>query len=179
MLGLDQDRAEALVEAAGDLAHQLDVLALVLAHGDFLRLVGEHIGGLQHRIEEEARGGELTLLRRLLLELGHAIEVAVRGECGQVPGELGVLADVGLAEENAALGIEAGGEQDRRRVVDALPQGGRIPGNGERVQIDDAVDRRVATVLPFDVLPDRPDVVAEVLLAGRLDAAEDAHGRGL
>ena len=76
-----------------------------------------------------------------------------------------MLAHVGLAEEDAALGVEAGGEQDRGRVVDALAQLGRVVGDRDRVQVDDAVDRRVAAVLALDVLADRPDVVAEVLAA--------------
>ena len=47
--------------------------------------------------------------------------------------------------------------------------------DGQRVQVDDAVDR-LAAVLAGDVLHDRADVVAEVLAAGRLDAGEDSHG---
>ena len=93
------------------------------------------------------------------------------GDRGEQPGQLGVLAHVGLAEEDAALGIEAGGEQDRGRVVDALAQLGRVVGDRERVQVDDAEDRRLAPLLALDVLADRADVVAEVLAAGRLDAA--------
>ncbi len=86
-----------------------------------------------------------------------------------------MLAHVGLAEEDAALGVEPGGEQDRGRVVDVGPQRRRVPGNGDRVQVDDAVDRRVALVLHVHVLADRADVVAEVLAPGGLDAAEDLH----
>ena len=62
VLGHDQGLAEALVEAAGDLAHQLDVLALVVADRDLVGAVGEHVGGLQHRVEEERRRDELALL---------------------------------------------------------------------------------------------------------------------
>ncbi len=137
--------------------------------------VGEHVGGHQHRVEEERRRDQLALLRRLLLELVHAVEVAVGGDRREQPGQLGVLADVGLAEEDAALGVEAGGEQDRGRVVEALAQLGRVVGDRDRVQVDDAEDRRVAAVLALDVLADRADVVAEVLAAGRLDAGEDAR----
>ena len=97
---------------------------------------------------------------------------AVTAESSQA--ELGVLVHVGLAEEDAALGVEAGGEQDRRRVVEALAQLGRVEGDRDRVQVDDAVDR-LAAVLALDVLADRADVVAEVLAAGRLDAGEDAQ----
>jgi hypothetical protein len=44
------------------------------------------------------------------------------------------------------------------------------------VQVDDAIDRRVTTVLAFDVLPDRPYVVAQVFAARGLDSTEDAQG---
>ena len=60
-LGHDQGLAEALVEAAGDLPHQLDVLALVVADRDLGGAVGEHVGGHQHRVVEERRGDQLAL----------------------------------------------------------------------------------------------------------------------
>ena len=82
--------------------------------------------------------------------------------------------DVALAEEDAALGIEPRGQQDRGGVVDGLAQRGRLVGDRDRVQVDDAVDR-LAAVLAGDVLGDRADVVAEVLATGRLDAGEDPH----
>ncbi len=82
--------------------------------------------------------------------------------------------DVALAEEDAALRVEAGGEQDRGRVVEALAQLGGVVGDGDRVQVDDAEDA-LAALLAGDVLRDRADVVAEVLAPGRLDAGEDAH----
>ena len=66
--------------------------------------------------------------------------------------------------------------QHRGRVEHVLAQ--LAPGRTatrDRVQVDDAVDR-LAAVLALDVLADRADVVAEVLAAGGLDAAEDAHG---
>src|SRR3954447_16180783 len=44
-LGDDQRLAEALVEVLRDVAHQLDVLALVLTHRHLVRAVGEHVGG--------------------------------------------------------------------------------------------------------------------------------------
>jgi hypothetical protein len=87
-----------------------------------------------------------------------------------------VLAHVGLAKEDAALRVEAGGEQDRGRVVETLAQLVGLIGDGEGVQVDDAEDRRLAALLPLDVLADRADVVAEVLAAGGLDAGEDDGG---
>ncbi len=80
------------------------MLALVLADRDLLAAVCEHVGGLEHGIEEERGRDQLALLLRLLLELRHPVEIAVRGDRREEPAELGVLADVGLAKEDAALG---------------------------------------------------------------------------
>ena len=103
------------------------------------------------------------------------------GDRREQPAELGVLVDVGLAKEDAALGIETRGEKDRGRVVEALAELGGFVGDRDRVQVDEAEDA-VAALLAFDVLGDRPDVVAQVLSPRGLDAAEDPHGaesRGL
>ena len=177
-LGHDQRLAEAAVEALGDAAHQLDVLALVLAHRHLVRAVGEHVGGHQDGIEQQPGRDQLALGDRLVAELVHAAELAERRHARQQPRQLGVLLDVALAEQDAALGVEARADQDRGRVVDALAQLGRVVVDGDRVQVDDAVDRRVAALLAGDVLDDRADVVAEVLAARRLDAGEDPHEAG-
>ena len=111
--------SEAAVEALGDVAHQLDVLALVLPHRHLVRAVREDVGRHQHGVEEQAGGHELALGDGLVAELVHALELAERGDARQQPGELGVLLDVGLAEQDAALGIEAGRDQQRLEVVAA------------------------------------------------------------
>ena len=150
MLGDDERVAEPLVETARDLARQLDVLTLVVADGHVGRSVGEHVRRLEDRVVEEPGRDEAALLLDLLaldLPLGHPVEVAPGGHAAEQPAELGVLADVALAEEDAALGIEPGGEQDRGRVVDALAQLGGVVGDGDRVQVDDAVDRLLAAAV--------------------------------
>ena len=122
-LGNDERLAEAGVEALRDVAHELDVLALVLPHRNLVRAVGEHVRGLEHRVEEQPCGDQLPLRGGLVAELVHAVEPAELGR--QPPSsrrQLGVLGDVGLPEEDAAPGVEAGGEQDGRRVVDHRAQ---------------------------------------------------------
>ena len=173
----DQRLAEAGVEPLGDIAHQLHVLALVFADRYLVGSVAEHVGGLEHRIEEQPAGDQVALGPRLLLELGHPVELTERRDAREQPAQLGVLLHVALSEEDAALGVEPGGEQDRRRVVHGLAERLGLVGDGDRVKVDDAVDR-LAAVLPGDVLGDRADVVAEVLTARRLDAGEDPHGLG-
>jgi hypothetical protein len=167
---------KARVEALGDVAHELEVLALVLADGHLVRAVGEHVGGLQHRVQEQPRGGELALRGRLVAELVHALQLAVRRDRRQQPAQVRVLVDVALAKEDAAFGIEAGREQQGGGVEHPQAQVDGVVGQRRRVQVHDAVDRRIAAILPRDVLRDRADVVAEVLAAGRLDAAEDDGG---
>ncbi len=52
----------------------------------------------------------------------------------------------------------------------------RVLGDGERVQVDDAVGGVIAVEAPHPV-DDRPQEVAEMDLAGGLDSREDAcHG---
>ena len=62
--GTTQRLAEAGVEPLGDVAHQLDVLALVLADRDLVGPVGQHVGGLEHRVEEQPGGDEVALRAR-------------------------------------------------------------------------------------------------------------------
>ncbi len=53
-------------------------------------------------------------------------------------------------------------------------QVGRVVVDRDRVQVDDA-EERLAQLLRLRVLAEAADVVAEVLVARRLDAAEDSH----
>ena len=84
---------------------------------------------------------------------------------------------VRLAKQDTALGIEAGSEKEGRGVIDAPAQALGFERHGDRMQVDDAVDRGIAALLTLHVLGDRPDVVTEVLVTGRLDSGEDPHGR--
>src|SRR2546421_69465 len=60
VLGDHQDLAEARIETLGDVAHQFDVLALVVAHRYLIGPVGEHVGGHEHGIEEECCSDEVA-----------------------------------------------------------------------------------------------------------------------
>ena len=167
--------SEAGVETAGDVAHELQVLALVLAHRHVGGAVGQHVGGHEHRVDEQPGGHELALGGGLIAELVHPVELAVGGHRRQQPGQLGVLLDVALAEEHAAGRVQAGREEDGQGVVHPLTQLDRVVGHGRGVQVDDAVEP-LPLLLPRHVLADGPHVVAQVLAAGGLDAGEDAHG---
>ena len=74
------------------------------------------------------------------------------------------------------VGVDADGEQQLGQLRGWRPELGRVLGDGQGVQVDDA-EERVGLVLVDDPVPQRPEEVAEVDGAGGLDAGEDAgHG---
>jgi len=109
------------VELADDLARYLQVRDLVLSHRHRVRAVQRHVRRLQDRVPEEAVGVEVLLLELLLLLLEgrHPLQPADGRDHGEEQVELGVLLDVALDEERAALGIESGGDP----VGEHLPLG--------------------------------------------------------
>ena len=97
--------AVAGVPTARDLAHQLEMLNLILSHWHETGLVQEDVGRLKDRVREQARGHALLALG-LVLELGLALELAERGDRGEQPVELGVFGHVGLDEHDRLIGVE-------------------------------------------------------------------------
>jgi hypothetical protein len=85
-----------------------------------------------------------------------------------------MLGHVALDEQRAHARVEAARDEHRREVERGLAQILRILRHGDRVQVDDGVERVHLVLLP-DPAADRPDVVPEVLLARRLDSGENAH----
>jgi hypothetical protein len=83
---------------------------------------------------------------------------------------------VALGEDRRAVRVEPGRDQHREQVERAVVQVPRVVVDGDRVQVDDAEERRLAQLLCLRVLAKAADVVAEVLVARRLDAGEDRHG---
>ena len=164
-----------VVELRRDVAGQLDVLLLVLAHRHVRGVVEQDVGGHQRRIGEKPERGVLGVLARLVLELDHPVHPADPGDAVEDPGELGMPGHLALREEDRALRVDAagdiGGGQLARRPAQLL----RLLPDGDRVQVDDAVDRLVA-VLHGAEAAQRAEIVAERQVARRLDAGEDAAG---
>ena len=166
-----------VVEADGDVPGDLHVLALVLADGDLLGVVEEDVRGLQRRVGQQAGRDEAALLGRLLLVLHHALQLADRDRALHDPAQLGVLGHVALDEDGGDVGVEADRVQRRRQLERLLADDPGLLGHGQGVEVDDPVEG-VARVLPDDPVPQRAEVVAEVDLAGGLDAGQDpGHGR--
>ena len=87
-----------------------------------------------------------------------------------------MLCDVGLHEQDAALGVEARCDEPGGDIECGHAENGRILRNGECVEVDHAEDR-VVLVEAGDPIDDRSEQIAQVEIAGWLDAGEDAcHG---
>ena len=134
--------------------------------------VEEDVRGHQDGVLEEPGRDELMLLR-LLLELGHAAELAEARDRIEQPTPLGVRVDVALDEDRRAVRVEPGRKQHRGQRERRFAQVVGVVFGRDRVQVDDA-EERLALVLRRDVLPVAARVVPERLVAGGSDAGEDA-----
>ena len=142
---------EAAVERARDVARQLQMLLLVLAHRHMGRPVGQDVGRHQDRVGVEADRGVLAILPGLLLELGHAVEPAQRAHAAQHPGQLRMRRHAALREQDRTLGIDASREQGRCRLAGVGPHlRGRVQG-GQRVLVDQAIDAVILRLQPHPV----------------------------
>mmetsp|Transcript_17257 Transcript_17257/g.53057 ORF Transcript_17257/g.53057 Transcript_17257/m.53057 type:complete len:397 (+) Transcript_17257:2011-3201(+) len=161
-LGLPEDAllplAVEVVEAPRDVARQLEVLALVLAHGHQARLVQEDVRGHEDRVVEEADSHIFALLRLFLFILDHALEPVERRHAVQEPAELRMRRDVALDEDGALRGVDARRDVERRRVERLLAQLLRVMGRGDGVQVDDA-KQAVVVVLELHPLADRAEII--------------------
>ena len=150
------------------------MLLLVLAHRHMGRLVGEDVGGHQHRIDVEPDRSGLAVLAGLLLELRHAVQPADAGRAVQDPGKFGMGRDLALVEDHVLLRVDARGDERRRDLADRPRQLVGILRHGDRVHVDHAIEAFML-VLQRDELGDRTEIIAEMEVAGRLDAGEDAR----
>ena len=148
------------------------MLLLVDADGDELGLIEQDIRHHEGRVGEEAGVDVVGVLRALVLELGHAGELAEHGVAVDDPAELGVRGDVTLHEEGVLFGIEAAGDVEGEGLVGAAAQIGRDLAHGDRVLVDDAV---IAVIRVGEVgeIADRAEVVSDREDARGLHAGEN------
>ena len=177
-LRLDEHLAVEPVEAAHDLARQLQVRHLVIAHRHRVGVVDHDVRGLQQRVAEEAVGGEIAVgdLLLLLLVGRDALEPRRRRDHRQQQVQLGVLRHHRLDEQRALLRIDAGGD----------PVGGVVEGvgrdllrvrvlAGQRVPVGHEVEA-VEPILELDPVAQRAHQVPEMELSGRAHPRHDTFG---
>src|SRR5207237_8085811 len=109
---------------------------------------------------------------------GHAAELSEAGHGAQQPGGLGVGGVVALHEDGRAAGVEPGREEHRGEVERGLSKLGRVVRDGDRMEVDDAEERRAA-LRGGRVRAEAAAVVAEVLGPGGLDSRKDPHAASI
>ena len=84
-----------------------------------------------------------------------------------------MFGDLALVEDDMPLGVDARGDERRGDLADAGGEPSRILRHGDSVQVHHA-EHAVVRPLQVDELRDRAEVIAEMQVAGRLHAGEDA-----
>ena len=152
------------------------MLLLVLADWHMRGAIEQDIRRHQHRIVVESDGRVLAVLAGLLLELRHPAQPADARDTVEDPGQLGVSGDLALVEDDVLLRIDAARNERRgdlagiaRKLCRAAPY---VHALRDRVQVDDAIEAAVV-LLQLDEIDDRAEVIAEMQIAGRLDARKN------
>lgn len=122
-----------VVEAGGHIAAELDVLLLVAADGDVVRLVEQNVRRHQCGVGEQTAVDVLCVLGALVLELRHARELTEHGVAVEHPAELRVRGDMALDKERVLFRIQAAGNVLRELLNGAPAQVGGVLAHGDRV----------------------------------------------
>jgi len=163
-----------MIEPEGGIAGDLDVLALVVADRDLIGVVEQDVGGLQSGVGEEPAADEVLLaFGRLVLELCHPRQLAKTDGALHDPAQLVVLGHMALDEHSCDFWVEAHCEEHGGQLNRSLTDDPWFVGHGERMQVDDAVERIVA-MLSSDPGLQRTEVVPEVDITRRLHARQHA-----
>ncbi len=171
MAGYHEGLAIEGVEALGDVAGEFEVLRLIVTYRHDGGLVEQDVGGHEDGILEDAVTDGF-LRGRFDLELGHAFEPAHGRDAGEHPGEFGVGGHLRLDDDVGALGVDTSGEEERRNFKDLGAEFLRLLIDRDRVQIDDTENALVFVLNP-DEIAEGSEVIADMQIAGGLDARED------
>ena len=147
------------------------MLLLVLPHGDEVRLVEQDVRGHEAGVGEEAAVDVVGVLGGLVLELGHAGELAEHGVAVEDPAQLRVLVDMGLDKQGAFLRIQAAGNILGQLLQGAAAQGGGVLAHGDGVHVRHEIVA-VELLRPGGPVLDGPQVGAQGEIAAGLDAGE-------
>ena len=170
-LGDDEGFAIPVVETLRYIARQLDVLSLVVADRHFVRAVQQNVARHQHRVVEQT-GGDAHHSGGLVFVLRHALKPADGGYAVEQPARLGVRGNVALDEQRALVRVDSAGEQYGRELASLSSQLVGVNVHSDRVQVNDG-EEVLFLVLTLDPAFEGADVVAELRVAARLNAAKD------
>ncbi len=149
------------------------MLALILADGDVVGLIQQDIRRHEAGIGEQAAVYVVGVLGALVLELGHAAQLAEHGVAVEDPAQLRVLVHMALDKEGVLLRVKAAGDILGQLGHGAAAQLCRILPHGDAVQVGHEIIT-VEFVGQCRPVFHRAQVIAQVQIAGGLNAGE--HG---
>ena len=112
------------------------------------------------------------VLGGLVLELGHAAQLAELRVAAEHPRKLRVLGHMALNEHDVLLRVESAGDILRQLLQTSAAQISRDLPDGNGVHIDDTIDALIF-VLQSDPVFDRPHIRAERQIAAGLDTGKN------
>ena len=152
------------------------MLGLILPHRHKVGVVDEDIRRHQHRVGEQTAVHIVGMLGGLVLELGHAGQLAKLGVAAQHPGKLGVGGHMALHKQHMLFGVDAHRQQQRGHLPRLAAQVGRDLPHRQRVKVRHHI-QAVIILLQQRPVAHRADVVAQRGRAGGLDARQNALAR--
>ena len=148
------------------------MLALILADRHLVGVVEQNVGRHQDRVGQQ-RDPDLFLAAGLLLELDHALGLAIaRGALQQVV-QLGVLGHMRLHHEQARVRIGARGQQQRGELQRSPPHVVGLVVERQRVQVGNEHHGVRDGLLGHD-RPDRAHIVAQMQFPRRGEPGESS-----
>ena len=114
---------------------QLHMLLLILAHGHQIGLVQQDIRRHQGGIGEQAAVDVVRVFGRLVLELGHAAQLAEHGVAVQHPAQLRMLVNMALDEQGVLFRVKAAGDVLCQLLQRPSAQVSRILTHGDGVEV--------------------------------------------
>src|SRR5690606_19806915 len=140
---------------------QLEMLLLVISHGNVSGAINKDVSSHQAGIVEQADRGVLAVLAGLLLELRHAIQPAHARHAVEDPSQFGMLRNPALIEDDMFLRIDARGQVGGRDLAGLVGKVVMDESGRQRMQVNHAIDA-VEAFLECDELPDSTEIIAEM-----------------
>ncbi len=173
---------EHVVEDAGEIPRHLDMLRLILAHGNAIRADTEDVSRHQDGIAEQAIAHLAlghALVTDAILERGAGLQATKLHDVAEEDSDLADLGNVALPVQGGLVGINAAGEVVFGDLDGQLIDLGGTRDLGQGVDVGDEEEALAPPRLQIQELLDGPEVVAEVQVSGRAHARQNAVTHGL
>ena len=147
------------------------MLLLIYSHRHNVCLIEQDVRRHQHRVSEKPGVDIVRMLGRLVLELGHPVQLAHVGKAVQDPGQLRVSGHMRLVVDTVLLRIQTGRDVEDEERSGSLPQSRRVLAHSDRVHVHHAVEALVL-VTQCDPVLQCSQIVSKGQVSCRLHPAE-------